>query len=715
MSSSSRRQSSSVLARNRMPALRRTLLAVFAALVATPLSADEASVGKSSSTASADAPPFTMVVMDPLALPLSCPCVKGYAQRKYEALAQLVERRLNRPVKLVFSESLVAALKGKAEGRAELIIGKRSVVEFDARRSQREVVPVASLTGKDGATTQTGLVVVPAADPAQSVADLKGYRVIFGPEECDEKYAAALALLKEHGIEAPAELETAAACDEGAMKILEAGAAERGAAVISSYAKPLLEGCGAVPKGALRVVGETRPVPFVTAFVSRQLPDADRDQLLDALLAAGKSPELCKALETSRGFIPLEAAGKKAGADASERTKANPEPSARTSRSWNGWRGAKRDAVAAWLPERLPARPAVRWRKPLSGQALAGVAADEEFVIVADRDAADRFDIFRCLRAQDGSEVWSLSQPAEGELDYGNSARATPLIEGDAAYLLNAFGRLFCVELATGELHWAKDLRREFGVVDERPWGVASSPLIVDDRLIVAPGGAAASLAALSPRSGKVLWTSPGAPAAYSSLVVGELGGRRQLVGYDRDSLGGWDIATGERLWRLEPPQPNDFNVPTPLIVGGRLLAATENNGTRLYDFDRTGRIAPRPAAEYAALAPDCHSPVAIDGRLFGVSGGLHCLDLAAGLKRIWLNEDDAFSGYATIIAAPGRILATTQQGELLLFDTRGGAAPLDRQTIFEGDSGVYSYPALVGAWLFVRGSAEICCIDLAG
>ena len=32
--------------------------------------------------------PLSLVVMDPLAAPLSCPCVQGYAQRQYEKLAE---------------------------------------------------------------------------------------------------------------------------------------------------------------------------------------------------------------------------------------------------------------------------------------------------------------------------------------------------------------------------------------------------------------------------------------------------------------------------------------------------------------------------------------------------------------------------------------------------------------------------------------------------
>jgi ABC-type phosphate/phosphonate transport system substrate-binding protein len=246
-----------------------------------------------------------MVVMDPLAAPLSCPCVEGYAQRKFEKLAEYLEQTLGRPVRLTFSESLRTALAGKAAGRADLIIGKDSVVRADAKVAEVPITAVASLTGKDGGTTQTGLFVVPAGDPAKQVSDLSGYRVFFGTPECHEKYAAAIELLRSSGVAVPDKIETSAACSDGACKTLELGTGVRSAAVISSYARPLLEGCGTVKKGDLRVIGETKPVPFITAFVADRLPAAERDRVSQTLLAAGTEPELCAALETLLGFVPV--------------------------------------------------------------------------------------------------------------------------------------------------------------------------------------------------------------------------------------------------------------------------------------------------------------------------------------------------------------------------------------------------------------------------
>lgn len=75
--------------------------------------------------------------------------------------------------------------------------------------------------------------------------------------------------------------------------------------MISSYAKPLLEGCGTVQKGDLRVIGETDPVPFVEAFITDNVPQAERAKLAAALIKATTDPAMRIALETKNGFVAI--------------------------------------------------------------------------------------------------------------------------------------------------------------------------------------------------------------------------------------------------------------------------------------------------------------------------------------------------------------------------------------------------------------------------
>lgn len=250
---------------------------------------------------------LVLVVMDPLAAPLSCPCVEGYAQRNYDKLAEFLTAELGRPVVAAYNASLPAALKMDTGNRADIVIGKHSVVQFDAKRAGLQLKPILSLSGKEGDTTMTGLFVVATSDPARSAADLKGYRIFFGTEDSDEKYAAAFNLLKRHGIAPPDKPETCVACSDGATKLLELGPTVRSATVISSYAAPLLEGCGTVKKGDLKIIGTTEKVPFVEVFVSEKLAAADRAKIDAALQKVSLQPEMLTHLETLLGFVPIQA------------------------------------------------------------------------------------------------------------------------------------------------------------------------------------------------------------------------------------------------------------------------------------------------------------------------------------------------------------------------------------------------------------------------
>lgn len=250
--------------------------------------------------------PFTIIVMDPLAAQLSCDCVKGYAQRDYEKLGKYLEPLIGRPVKVHFAKSLEETLAKKSGGKADLIIGKESVIRHEAKDARIKAVPIASLTGKDGSTTMTGWVVVPSTDPAVSPTDLNGHKVIFGPPSNDEKYKAAMELWKDLGLAVPSKPLTCPSCSDGATQIMDmAKKGQKAATVISSYAAPLLEGCGTIQKGDLKVIGKTEPVPFIVAFANDYLAADLKADLVKHLTAMRQKPDLLTALETKDGFLPI--------------------------------------------------------------------------------------------------------------------------------------------------------------------------------------------------------------------------------------------------------------------------------------------------------------------------------------------------------------------------------------------------------------------------
>ena len=622
--------------------------------------------------------------MDPLSDVLACACVQGHAQRSYSAIAELLRKKLSRPVELSYGESIPDLLK-LHDGPFDIIIGKNSVVLYDAARAKLPVRPIAALTDPSGTAKLTGLFVVRADDPAKTIANLKNHRILLGPEYETEKSSAAIAALRQNGVELPAQTDRAQSCNEAALAVVENDA---DAAVISSYALPLLEGCDTIDKGSLRIIGTTGPVDFITVFATENITPNEETAMVSALLGAKANKTLLKKIESRSGFIMV-------------------------SPGWTDFRGPNRDATVVELPARLPDSPNILWQKQLTGVGPSGITATNQYVIVADKSADKTTDIFRCLDALTGTELWTLQYPTPKEMDYSNSPRATPVIRGGLVYTLGAFGDLNCVDINTGQPFWKINIIEAFAA--ELPtWGTCSTPLVIGKKIVVNPGAKDASLVALDRFTGEVIWKTPGEPAAYASFIVGTFGGKRQIVGYDSISVGGWDPETGKRIWTLSPEAEGDFNVPTPLDIDGKLLLTTENNATRLYEFDNNGRINPVPIAQNDDLYPDTLTPIAAGSLLFGATDDLFCLDLNDKLKTRWSQKDDAFYDYLSFITDGTRLLIISVEGELILIPADPAAfTPISRLKLFEKNSEVWSHPALVANRLYVRSQNKIICLPL--
>ena len=97
-------------------------------------------------------------------------------------------------------------------------------------------------------------------------------------------------------------------------------------------------------------------------------------------------------------------------------------------------------------------------------------------------------------------------------------------------------GHLHCIDSITGEIRWKKHLIDDLG--GKLPiWGFCPSPLLVDGRLIVQPGGPSSSIVALDAATGETFWATAGKKAAYASPIYIKIASTKQVVMFDDDSL----------------------------------------------------------------------------------------------------------------------------------------------------------------------------------
>lgn len=208
----------------------------------------------------------------------------------------LREAELGRKITLVFNESLTAALREKAQDRADLIIGKQSVVQFDVRKSKIELTLLAMLSGKDGSTTQTGLLVVPSRDAAQAWPTSRVTASSLDPRKATRSMPPHSRCSNNSTCLGAWQARNVRRLRRGCLP--RAGTAGRRARcgchleLRQAAARRLRHR----QEGDLKVIGETQPVPFIAAFATGSVPAEQRQPLLDALVKVSSDPQIRLAL-----------------------------------------------------------------------------------------------------------------------------------------------------------------------------------------------------------------------------------------------------------------------------------------------------------------------------------------------------------------------------------------------------------------------------------
>jgi len=403
---------------------------------------------------------------------------------------------------------------------------------------------------------------------------------------------------------------------------------------------------------------------------------------------------------------------------------------------WPCWRGPNYDSTSTEVPEKLPeaskAAPepaetkaegipsggqaerilphlAPLWRRPAGGRALAGIAVAEGCVVVP--CYGQKKDIYRCYTADKGETAWEWSMPDAQDMDYSPASRATPLIHEGKVYVLGTAGDLVALDLKKGTAVWQINFVKEFGTKVPK-WGFSSSPILADGKLIVNPGGKDASVVALDPATGKAAWQAPGGKPSYSTFLFGEFGGVKQVVGWDALSLGGWDSATGKRLWAICADGEPEYIVPSPVAWNGKLLV-TDSRSMRLYEFDKTGRAIPKPVAICDEVTTEMCTPTLFKDLAVMTAGGLNAMDLADGLKRLWTSDkEDGFTGpISHVIVGNGRAMVFPEDGTLSLVVPEKGDCRILGTVKVCGET--MSCPALADGRLYVRDERFVYCYAL--
>lgn len=383
---------------------------------------------------------------------------------------------------------------------------------------------------------------------------------------------------------------------------------------------------------------------------------------------------------------------------------------------WPQFRGPERDGVyrgRATIPAFPASGPDLVWERPVGAGFSAPAAALGRLVVF---HRLGNREVVEALRTEDGSSLWRFSYETNYRDDFGfdNGPRATPVISDDKVYTFGAQGWLHCLDFETGRRIWGVDTHEQFRV-RKGFFGAASTPLVMDGRVLANVGGDGSGIVALDAATGETLWKSTGDEASYSSPVPARLDGRTVAVFFTREGLAVLEPSSGELLYerRWRARSNASVNAATP-VVDGELVFLSASYGTgsiamKLCD----SRIEVLWSGEDVI---DSHysSSVLSGGTLFGFHGrqeygqSLRAADLKTG--KVHWSHSPIRAGSVTLVG--DRLLLLLESGELVMaaaspeeFEIVSRAQVLGRET--------RAFPAVARGLFFARDVGSLVCLRL--
>ncbi|MCA9145209.1 MAG: PQQ-like beta-propeller repeat protein [Planctomycetales bacterium] len=416
-----------------------------------------------------------------------------------------------------------------------------------------------------------------------------------------------------------------------------------------------------------------------------------------------------------------------------------------TADEWPQWRGTSRDGVwreTGILDEFKSDQIEAIWRQPI-GAGYSGPTVADGRVYVTDRIVEpEQIERIHCFDWKTGEKVWSHQYECAYSVGYTAGPRASITIDDGQAYALGAMGHFHCLDAASGKMLWSHDLNAEYKIEESRRmpiWGIASSPLIYQDLVIVHIGATNdASIVAFDRKTGEEQWRTLNDRAQYSAPIIVQQAGRDVLVCWTGDSVAGVDPTSGTVHWRVPfTPRKMPIGIATPVVDGDRLFVTSFYDGSlmlRLHqdevEVEKLWQRAGGDEKNTDALHSIISTPVFDGEYIYGVDsyGELRGLDAATG-DRLW--EDQTATprnrwSNIHFVRNGDRYWMFNEMGELIIatLDVTGFheisraqlIEPTREQLSGNGRrKGVcWAHPAFAHQHVFIRNDSELICASLA-
>jgi len=382
-------------------------------------------------------------------------------------------------------------------------------------------------------------------------------------------------------------------------------------------------------------------------------------------------------------------------------------------------------------------------------------------------------EIIESFDAATGKPGWRHSYPCSyrDPFGYNNGPRCTPLLTAERCYTFGVEGRLVYLNLKTGKPIWERNTAKEFDV-PEAFFGVGSTPILEDGKLIVMVGGQPNSgVVAFDAATGKTLWQNVGKSnwdgvkmlgwpgdrsyawtgiekqASYASPVAATIHGRRHVFCLMRQGLVSLNPTNGEvNFSRWFQSTANDsVNAMSPVVVDdlvfvsacyyrvGSFLLRVKADGKSFEEVWCQPKFYQERGANGALLDPvlgiHWNTPVHHDGVLYAFDGRnepdafFKCVELKTA--RVKWSRDERWQahsspqppvyGRGSAVMAEGKLIALGEGGLLGIFKVNAGKPEeLARWQVPDLRYPCWAAPVLSRKKVYLRSENRLVCVDFA-
>jgi len=367
------------------------------------------------------------------------------------------------------------------------------------------------------------------------------------------------------------------------------------------------------------------------------------------------------------------------------------------------WRGADRDGIYKenGLMKSWPADgPTLLWHNDQLGEGHSSVAiSNNKIYITGLTDGEGHLFVFD----MDGKLLNKKSYGKEWDVSY-NGSRSTVSVSDGRLYIYSGLGNLVCLDENSLNVIWQKNIIEDFQGANIR-WGVNESPLIIDEKIIITPGGKEHNIVALNKATGDIIWSCEGEGdlSSYCSPLYVSDQQVPQIVTMTAKHILGVDKETGKKLWSFPYNNMRNIHPNTPIYDDNMLLCVLGyGKGSVMLRLTDGGRKVEQ-VWESKEFDSKTGGAVKIGDYVYG-SGDNNkywfCLDWKTGEQKY---KDNSIA-VGAVIAAEGMLYCYSDKGEMALVKaTPEKFDMISQYPITLGTEQHWAHPAIYNGVMYLR------------